>query len=100
VAAVKKRGRSERGEKTMLDVLVPVQLAWEQAARTVSDREAIERVKRAAKEGLESTRPLQATKAALPTCGSEASDTSIPALSRAACWWHAVCDVFLESTKP
>src|SRR6266852_8482107 len=30
VAAVKKRGRSERGEKTMLDVLVPVQLAWEQ----------------------------------------------------------------------
>ena len=32
VAAVKKRGRSERGEKTMLDVLIPVQLAWEQAA--------------------------------------------------------------------
>src|SRR5260370_77750 len=31
VAAVKKRGRSDRGEKTMLDVLVPVQLAWERA---------------------------------------------------------------------
>ncbi len=28
VAAVKKRGKSDRGEKTMLDVLIPVQLAW------------------------------------------------------------------------
>ena len=33
VAAVKRRGKSDRGEKTMLDVLVPVQLAWAQSCR-------------------------------------------------------------------
>src|SRR6266851_620960 len=52
VAAVKKRGRSERGEKTMLDVLVPVQLAWEQAFREgLALPEAIARLERAAEEG-------------------------------------------------
>src|SRR5687767_15158017 len=33
VAAVKKRGKSDCGAKTMLDVLVPVQQAWEKAGR-------------------------------------------------------------------
>jgi dihydroxyacetone kinase-like protein len=63
VAAVKKRGKSDRGEKTMLDVLVPVQLAWEQSClEGLSPRDALERLGRAAREGLESTRPLVATK--------------------------------------
>ena len=63
VAAVKRRGKSERGEKTMLDVLVPVQLAWEQSCREgLVARAALERLRRAAKEGLEATRPLMATK--------------------------------------
>lgn len=63
VAAVKKRGKSDRGEKTMLDVLVPVQLAWAQSSREgVGVAAALERLRRAAQEGLESTRPLMATK--------------------------------------
>jgi dihydroxyacetone kinase-like protein len=63
VAAVKKRGKSDRGEKTMLDVLVPVQLAWAQSRREgLAHRESLERVRRAAEEGLESTRPMLATK--------------------------------------
>lgn len=63
VAAVKKRGKSDRGEKTMLDVLVPVQLAWTQSRKEeLGVPESLERLRRAAEEGLESTRPLMATK--------------------------------------
>ena len=101
IAAVKKRGRSDRGEKTMLDVLIPVQLALAQAcAEGVAVRDAIERVKRAAREGLESTRPLLATKGR----ASYLRERSIGHLDPGACssslLVHAVCDAFLESTKP
>jgi dihydroxyacetone kinase-like protein len=101
IAAVKKRGRSDRGEKTMLDVLVPVQLAWAQAcADGVAVRDAIARVKRAAREGLESTRPMLATKGR----ASYLRERSIGHLDPGACssslLVHAACDAFLESTKP
>jgi dihydroxyacetone kinase-like protein len=97
VAAVKKRGRSERGEKTMLDVLVPVQLAWEQAGRDrVALAVAIARLKRAADEGLESTRPLLATKGR----ASFLRERSIGHLDPGACssslLVHAACDAFIE----
>jgi len=55
VEAVKKRGKAEAGEKTMLDVLIPV------AAKMVigTDSEGIRQV---AIEGMESTRDMKATK--------------------------------------
>jgi dihydroxyacetone kinase-like protein len=101
VLSVKKRGRSERGEKTMLDVLVPVQLAWEQARRErLALGEAIARLERAAEEGLESTRPLMASKGR----ASFLRERSIGHLDPGACssslLLHAACDAFLESTKP
>ena len=101
VAAVKKRGRSERGEKTMLDVLVPVQLAWEQACTDgLEVRDAIERVKRAAKEGLEATRPLQATKGRASYLRERSIGHLDPGAFSSCLLVHAVCDAFLESTKP
>jgi dihydroxyacetone kinase-like protein len=100
VAAVKKRGRSERGEKTMLDVLVPVQLAWEQACKDgLATDDAIGRLERAAEDGLESTRPLLATKGR----ASFLRERSIGHLDPGACssslLVHAACDAFGE-TKP
>jgi phosphoenolpyruvate---glycerone phosphotransferase subunit DhaL len=85
----------------MLDVLVPVQLAWEQArADGIAVRDAIERVKRAAREGLESTRPMLATKGR----ASYLRERSIGHLDPGACssslLVHAACDAFLESTTP
>jgi phosphoenolpyruvate---glycerone phosphotransferase subunit DhaL len=99
VAAVKKRGKSDRGEKTMLDVLVPVQLAWEQACREgLAIDEAIERVKRSAADGLESTRPLIASKGR----ASFLRERSIGHLDPGACssslLVHAACDAFIETT--
>jgi dihydroxyacetone kinase-like protein len=97
VAAVKRRGKSDRGEKTMLDVLVPVQLAWEQSCREgLPLRSALERVRSAAKEGLESTRPLLATKGR----ASFLRERSIGHLDPGACssflLVDAACRAFLE----
>ncbi len=83
VNGVKKRGKSEAGEKTMLDVLVPVTEALEAAAAEGATAEgartegataeggttegagldvALARVREAADKGLESTRAMLATK--------------------------------------
>ncbi len=63
VAAVKARGRSDAGAKTMLDVLVPVERALSAAvAAGAPAAEIAARVRAAAEEGLEATRPMRATK--------------------------------------
>jgi dihydroxyacetone kinase-like protein len=100
VAAVKKRGKSDRGAKTMLDVLVPVQLAWAQACQEgLALPDAIERLRQAAREGLEATRPLMATKGR----ASFLRERSIGHLDPGACssclLVNAACDAVLESTR-
>ncbi len=63
VESVKKRGRVEVGEKTMVDVLVPVsQSLKESVAQSMPLSEVLENVKRAAISGMESTRDMVATK--------------------------------------
>jgi dihydroxyacetone kinase-like protein len=101
VAAVKKRGKSDRGAKTMLDVLVPVQLAWAQAqAQNLALPDAIERLRQAARDGLEATRPLLATKGR----AAFLRDRSIGHLDPGACssclLVNAACDVLMESKTP
>jgi len=63
VEAVKKRGRTEVGEKTMVDTLVPVANALLSAAESPAPlEEVLQQVKAAAVAGMESTRELIATK--------------------------------------
>jgi len=63
VEAVKKRGKSDAGEKTMLDVLVPALAELRASTGAGEPFEAIAaRVAAAAEGGLESTRDMQATK--------------------------------------
>lgn len=59
VSAVSARGRSQAGEKTMLDVLVPVLEALKTAA---GQADLIERVRTTAAEAVERTAPMLATK--------------------------------------
>jgi phosphoenolpyruvate---glycerone phosphotransferase subunit DhaL len=59
VSAVSARGRSQIGEKTMLDVLVPVLEALKTEA---GQPDLIERVRTIAAEAVERTGPMQATK--------------------------------------
>jgi dihydroxyacetone kinase-like protein len=101
VAAVKKRGKSDRGEKTMLDVLVPVQLAWTRAAEDGEDASlALERVRRAAEEGLEATRPLVATKGRAAFLRERSAGHLDPGAYSSFLLVRAACGAFPEVTKP
>ncbi|MBD9355610.1 dihydroxyacetone kinase subunit DhaL [Methylomonas albis] len=63
VEAVKLRGKAEVGEKTMLDVLVPVALALrDEAAAGKSLAEILDRLCQVAADGVEATRDMLATK--------------------------------------
>jgi dihydroxyacetone kinase-like protein len=63
VDAVKQRGKAEAGEKTMLDVLIPVATYLRQAATdNVSLPDVLENVEQVAIAGMESTRGMLATK--------------------------------------
>lgn len=63
VDAVKQRGKADAGEKTMLDVLIPVAACLRQAAAdSVALPMVLENVTRTAIAGMESTRDMLATK--------------------------------------
>jgi dihydroxyacetone kinase-like protein len=98
VAAVKKRGKSEPGAKTMLDVLVPVQQAWTQAAAEGLNLDATtERLRQAAREGLESTRPLLATKGRAAFLRERSIGHLDPGACSTCLLVNAACDAFLQS---
>jgi len=61
VEAVKQRGKADAGEKTMLDVLIPV-ADYLQTAVDVSLPELLENIPKVAIVGMESTRDMLATK--------------------------------------
>ncbi len=63
VEAVKLRGKSDAGEKTMLDVLIPVANYLQQAVtENISLFETLENITQVAIAGMESTRDMLATK--------------------------------------
>jgi dihydroxyacetone kinase-like protein len=72
VEAVKQRGRADIGEKTMLDVLIPVATTLQQIAETAPLPEVFEKVRRAAERGCESTRDMLATKGRASFLGERA----------------------------
>jgi dihydroxyacetone kinase-like protein len=63
VESVKKRGKSDAGEKTMLDVLIPVSEGMRQGVEAnVTLADLLENICQLAVEGMESTRDMLATK--------------------------------------
>jgi len=63
VEAVKQRGKADAGEKTMLDVLIPVAASLRHdAADSVAISEVLKNISRTAVTGMESTRDMLATK--------------------------------------
>lgn len=79
VEAVKKRGRSDVGEKTMLDVLVPVAEALQRlAAADAPLATVLDEVVRTAEAGAESTRGMVPTKGRASFLGERAKDCMDP----------------------
>ena len=94
IAAVRKRGRSDIGQKTMLDVLVPALEALETGnAEGLAQRELLERVRAAAEAGLAATGPMPATAGRASYLGARSVGHLDPGAASSALLIGAVCDV-------
>ena len=88
IKAVKRRGKSDRGAKTMLDVLLPVLEAIEKA-----EGDVLNAARAAADAGLEATREMQATKGRASFLGERSIGHLDPGARSSVLLVHAVCDV-------
>jgi phosphoenolpyruvate---glycerone phosphotransferase subunit DhaL len=94
IEAVKRRGKSDVGEKTMLDVLVPAQGALRAAAADgVAPAEILARVRGAAEDSLLATKPMQATKGRASYLGERSIGHLDPGAQSSTLLIGAVCDV-------
>ncbi|MEM7043152.1 MAG: dihydroxyacetone kinase subunit DhaL [Pseudomonadota bacterium] len=96
IAMVKKRGKSDVGAKTMLDVLVPVH-ATLKAHEGRPAAEMIAAVRQAADDARESTRDMQATRGRASFLGERSIGHYDPGASSSRFLIHAVCDVLETS---
>ena len=92
VAMVKKRGRSDVGAKTMLDVLVPVLDAL-RAHDGSPPAERIGAARRAADEAYEATKGMVATRGRASFLGERSKGHHDPGAASSRLLVHAVCDV-------
>ncbi len=94
VQSLMMRGKSNVGEKTMLDVLVPVSTTFTHAAAQGKPiAEICNEVKNAADKGLEYTRNLIATKGRAAGLGERAIGHLDPGAKSCQVMVHAVCDL-------
>ena len=94
VEAVKRRGKSDAGEKTMLDVLVPALGALRAgAADGLSAGDLIARVRAAADDGLARTKDMKATKGRASYLGERSIGHLDPGARSSALLIAAVCGV-------
>ena len=92
------RGKSNVGEKTMLDVLVPVSTTFTTcAAQGKSVAEICKEVKNAADKGLEYTRDLVASKGRAAGLGERAIGHLDPGAKSCQVMIHAVCDLIAKA---
>ena len=97
VEAVKKRGKSEPGEKTMLDVLVPVSDCLKRGG--FLDRPTkgfLDEVRAIAAAGLEATRELQATKGRASFLGERSVGHLDPGARSSQLLVETICQVLEE----
>jgi len=100
VQSLMMRGKSNVGEKTMVDVLVPVSTTFTTAAsQNKSVKEICHRVKDAADAGLEYTRDLIATKGRAAGLGERTVGHLDAGAKSCQVMVYAVCDLALINNK-
>lgn len=98
VAAIQHRGKANRGDKTMLDTLIPVAEAMSAgAAAEKPPAEIAASVKSAAADGVESTRDILATKGRAAFLGERAIGHIDPGAKSCAVMAAAICDALYPS---
>ncbi len=94
VEAIKSRGKSDVGEKTMLDVLIPVSQTFTRlAAEGVERHDLLEVLKREAEQGMRSTRDMIATKGRAAFLGERAIGHIDPGAKSCQVIIQTVCDL-------
>lgn len=98
VQAIMQRGKAQEGEKTMLDVLIPVAHAFKQQAEQGKSNSDIANVlKTVASEGLESTRNMLATKGRASGLAERVIGHLDAGAKSCQVMIHTVCDQVLAS---
>lgn len=96
VQAIMQRGKAQAGEKTMLDVLIPVATAFKQLAEQgQSSKDIAVALKTIASDGLESTRNMLATKGRASGLGERAIGHLDAGAKSCQVMIHTVCDLVL-----
>lgn len=94
VDAIKRRGKADAGEKTMLDVLIPVAQTFSELTRQGADRIAIfAALKTTAEQGMQSTRDMIATKGRAAALGERAIGHIDPGAKSSQVMIQSVCDL-------
>jgi dihydroxyacetone kinase-like protein len=88
--AVQERGSAQRGQKTMVDVLAPATTAAEENQQEELPR-ILERVSRAAAEGMELTKGMVATAGRAKTLGKRSVGYADPGAVSASLILHSMC---------
>ena len=96
VEAVKSRGKADIGEKTLLDVLIPVSQAFTRLAEGVEGAALLNELKRVAEAGMLSTRDMIATKGRAAFLGERAVGHIDPGAKTCQLVIQTVCDLALH----
>ncbi|CAI8943806.1 dihydroxyacetone kinase subunit DhaL [Methylocaldum szegediense] len=101
VEAMKQRGKADLGEKTMLDVLIPVTNALRQAAQESWDLpKTLETLNQVAETGCESTRDMIATKGRASFLGERARGHIDAGARTSQLIIKAITDVVAKNSSP
>lgn len=92
IAMVKKRGKSDVGAKTLLDVLVPVHTTLQEHPE-LSPAETIVAIRQTADEAREATRDMQATRGRASFLGERSKGHYDPGATSSQLLINTVCDV-------
>ena len=95
VEAMKKRGKADIGEKTMLDVLIPVSKALIKLQNETNNKLIAEKIKKIAEDGMLSTKDLIATKGRASFLGERAKGHIDPGARSSQLAIEAICNQFI-----
>jgi len=96
VESMKKRGKSDLGEKTMLDVLIPVSKSLLDNTNETNINKVADTISLVAKEGMLSTRDIIATKGRASFLGERAKGHIDPGARSSQLAIEAVCNQFIN----
>lgn len=100
VAAIQSRGKADVGEKTMLDVLIPVARTFSQLSQSGTERgELLAALKREAQAGMLSTRDMIASKGRAAFLGERAIGHIDPGAKTSQVIICTICDLALQTTE-